>query len=146
VRRHTVAAVSAAGLLLAGGGVAAASTALGTPTAHGTPGRASHAADGRVTGKFEREGGPPEPSGKQPVVPLSGTMRFARAGHRTVRVHVGKSGKFSVRLAPGSYRVSGRTPQILQVPGNIEATCWLHGRLKVSSGRTRHIVVTCIVP
>jgi hypothetical protein len=140
VRRHTVAAVSAAGLLLAGGGVAAASTV------HGTPGQASHAADGRVTGKFERVGGPIEPSGKQPVVPLSGTMRFARAGHRTVRVHVGKSGKFSVRLAPGSYRVSGRTPQILQVPGNIEATCWLHGKLKVSSGRTRHIVVTCIVP
>jgi hypothetical protein len=143
VRRHTVAAVSAAGLLLAGGGVAAASTADGALT---RPAQANHAADGRVTGKFERVGGPIEPSGKQPVVPLSGTMRFARPGHRTVRVRVGKSGRFSVRLVPGAYRVSGRTPLILQVPGNIEATCWLHGRLKVSSGRTRHIVVTCIVP
>jgi hypothetical protein len=109
--------------------------------------RAKHAADGRVTGKFERVGGPIGPGGQQPpVVPLTGTMRFARAGHPTVRVHVGKSGKFSVRLAPGSYRVSGRTPQIEQEPGNIEATCWLHGKVKVSSGRTRHIVVVCSVP
>jgi hypothetical protein len=128
---------------MAGGGAAVASTGHGAPV----PARAKHAADGRVSGKFERVGGPIGPGGKQPpVVPLTGTMRFARAGHSTVRVHVGKSGKFSVRLAPGSYRVSGRTPQIEQEPGNIEATCWLHGKVKVSSGRTRHIVVVCSVP
>jgi hypothetical protein len=128
---------------MAGGGVAVASTVHGVPV----QARAKHAADGRVTGKFERVGGPIGPGGQQPpVVPLTGTMRFARAGHPTVRVHVGKSGKFSVRLAPGSYRVSGRTPQIEQEPGNIEATCWLHGKVKVSSGRTRHIVVVCSVP
>ncbi len=128
---------------MTGGGVAIASTGHGAPV----QARARYAADGRVTGKFERVGGPLGPGGQQPpVVPLTGTMRFARAGHRTVRVHVGKSGKFSVRLAPGSYRVSGRTPQIEQEPGNIEATCRLHGKVKVSGGRTRHIVVVCSVP
>ena len=73
-------------------------------------------------------------------------MRFARPGHKTVSVRVGKNGVFSARLAPGEYQVSGRTPDILGEPGNVEATCSLQGPLTVTVGGTRHITVVCAVP
>lgn len=133
MRRQAVPAVLAACLFLTGCGVAAASST------HGQAGSAPHSEYGRVVGKFEREGGPIGPGGQQPpVVPLAGTIVFWRRAHRTVRVHAGKSGRFSVRLAPGSYKVWGRTEGL--------PACRLPGRLKVTAGRKRHIVVACIVP
>jgi hypothetical protein len=134
MRREAVPAVVAAGLFLTGCGVAAASST------HGQAGGAAHSEYGRVAGNFEREGGPIGPGGQQPpVVPLPGTMHFQRHGHRGVRVKVGNSGTFSVRLAPGSYSVSGSTPGMF-------GRCRLAGKVTVRAGRTRHIVVSCIVP
>jgi hypothetical protein len=133
MRRQAAPAVVAAGLFLTGCGVATASST------HGPAGSAAHTGYGRVAGKFERVGGPIGPGGQQPpVVPLAGTVLFARHAHRTIRPKIGNSGRFSVRLAPGYYAVSGRTPGI--------PDCTLPGKLKVTAGRTRHIVVTCIVP
>lgn len=44
--------------------------------------------------------------------PLSGVVvRFKDAGGHTVDVTVGASGKFSVRLAPGTYSVAGMTSE-----------------------------------
>jgi hypothetical protein len=96
MRRQAVLTVLAAGLFLTGCGVAAASST------HGPAASAAHTGPGRVAGEFEREGGPMGPAGQQPpVVSLPGTVLFARHAHRTVRVHVGNSGRLSVRLAPG---------------------------------------------
>ena len=147
-KRETVVTVIAAGVLLGGGGAAAAGIVQVIPgPGASSPGHAQRPVDGRVAGKFERVGGPIGPGGQQPpVVPLSGTMRFARSGHKTVSVRVGKNGEFSARLAPGEYRVSGRTPDILGEPGNVEATCSLQSPLTVRAGGTRHITVVCAVP
>jgi hypothetical protein len=147
-KRETVVAVIAAGVLLGGGGAAAAGIVEVIPgPGAGSPGHAQRPADDRVAGKFERLGGPIGPGGQPlPAVPLRGTMRFARSGHMAVTVRVGKTGVFSARLAPGQYRVSGRTPDILGEPGNIEATCSLPSPLTVRAGGTRHITVVCAVP
>jgi len=133
MRLQAMAALAVAGLILAGGGIAAASNP-DHPSGNG-----AHPASGRVVGKLEREGGPIGPGGKQPpVVPLSGTVVFWRRAHRTVRVEAGKSGRFSVRLAPGHYAVWGRVQGYPR--------CRLPGGLTVSADRTEHVVVACIVP
>lgn len=147
-RRETVTAIAVAVVLLGGGSAAAAAimTEMAIPGS-AAPVHASPPATGRVLGKFMRVGGPLGPDGQQPkAVPLSGTMRFTRTGHTATTVEVGKSGMFSIRLAPGRYRVVGRTPDIMGEPGNIEATCSLPGTLVVSAGLNRHITVVCAVP
>src|SRR5215471_15994756 len=64
-----------------------------------------------VTGRFLMEGGPMRPGGGQPGErPLRGTVTFTTVGGRRVSVHVGRSGAFSVALAPGTYHVAGRSP------------------------------------
>lgn len=147
-KRETVAAVIAIGVLLGGGGAAAAGIVGVIPgPGAGAPAHGQHPAEGRVAGKFERVGGPVQPGTlKSPVVPLSGTMRFARPGHDTISVRVGQNGIFSVLLAPGVYRVSGRTPDITGEPGNVPATCSLPGSVRVTGGATRHVTVVCAVP
>jgi len=147
-RRETVTALIAAGVLLAGGGIAAAGIGRNIPGPGASPAAAaSRAANGRVVGLFVREGGPFGPGGQQPpVVPLSGTVQFARAGQRTIAVRVGISGAFSVRLVPGNYQVSGRTPDIRGEPGDSESTCALPGKVTVTAGHTWRITVACVVP
>jgi hypothetical protein len=132
MRLQVATTMAVACLVLAGCGVATAGV-------DHQKGNGGHPADSRIIGKLEREGGPLGPGGKQPpVVPLSGTVMFSRRGHRTVRVHAGKSGRFSLLLAPGRYTVSGRVEGL--------PVCRLAGGLKVTADRTRHIVVACIVP
>jgi len=133
MRLQAVAALAGAGLILAGGGIAAASSP-DHPAGNG-----AHPAGGRVVGKLEREGGPIGPGGKQPpAVPLSGTVVFWRPAHHAVRVHAGRSGRFSVRLAPGHYTVWGRVEGFPR--------CRLPGGVTVAADRTGHVVVACIVP
>ena len=140
-------AVAVAAVLLGGGSAAAAGIVTEMAPSAAAPGHPSRPAEGHVLGRFMRVGGPLGPGGKQPpAVPLSGTMRFTRAGHAAITVRVGKAGTFAVQLAPGRYRVLGRTPDILGEPGNIEATCSLPGTLVMSAGQTRHITVVCAVP
>lgn len=68
---------------------------------------------GQVTGMLLIEGGPLGPGGQQPGErPIAGTVTFTAAGHRAVSVKVGTSGKFSVSLPPGRYRVAGRSPSV----------------------------------
>jgi hypothetical protein len=134
-----VAAISAVPL------IAACAAAAGHPHSHQT----AHDLGtdlGLVTGKFERVGGPLGPGGKQPpVVALRGTVTFTAAHQRTALVRVGNSGRFSVRLAPGRYRVTGRTPDI-EGPGHVEAVCQGPVSLTVSAGHTSAIKVICAVP
>ena len=105
---------------------------------------------GTVTGVFHRVGGPLGPHGKQPkVVPLTGWMRFTRPGHPAVIVRVGRSGRFTVQLPPGTYRVTGITPNIVTVLNNgrqLDGRCHLPRDLRVRPGRTGHITVVCAVP
>jgi hypothetical protein len=110
------------------------------------------AARGTVTGRFQREGGPLGPGGTQPrVIPLPGTVRFEAAGraHPPVAVTVGRSGTFSVRLAPGTYRVTGQSPKIqegLSDGTTTDPPCAQPAVVTVIAGRTAMITVNCIVP
>jgi hypothetical protein len=62
---------------------------------------------GTVVGTFQAAAGPISPPGHAAVGPwpLSGVVRFKDASGHTADVTVGASGKFSVRLAPGTYGV-----------------------------------------
>jgi hypothetical protein len=107
-------------------------------------------AAGHVTGKLVRAGGPIGPGGKQPgEQPLPGTVTFNTAGHRPVSVRVGASGKFSVWLDPGRYRVAGRSPDIVTVTStgkDLEQTCSQPLSVTVRARHTTAIAVVCPVP
>jgi hypothetical protein len=103
-----------------------------------------------VTGRFLIEGGPMRPGGGQPGErPLRGTVTFTAAGERTVSVPVGRSGAFSVALAPATYHVSGRSPEIMEVSNGgaqHETVCSRPLTVRVAGWHTLKIAVTCIVP
>jgi hypothetical protein len=109
---------------------------------------------GTVTGRAQLEGGPISPAGAQPgTLPLPGTVEFEPAGrtHRlvTVAVAVGRSGTFSVRLAPGTYHVVERSPHVrVQLSGGRlgEQPCARPVAVTVVAGHTATVNLTCIVP
>jgi hypothetical protein len=105
-------------------------------------------ATGHLAGRLVMEGGALGPGGQQPGErPLSGTVTFTAAGHRRVTVQVGSSGKFSVRLPPGTYQVSGGSPFIDTSSGNEqELPCSQPLSAKVTAGHTANVTVTCYVP
>lgn len=107
------------------------------------------------------EGGPVDPGKLQPQIrPIPGTVRFTRGGRRVASVHVGRSGKFTLVLAPGTYAAVGRSPDILEVSngavigtnGHIvsgsarQAACSQPARVVVTPRHTVAIVIACIVP
>ena len=106
--------------------------------------------DGKVVGTFVRVGGPLGQGGTQPPdVPLSGTVQFTAAHRRTVAAWVGKSGRFSVWLPAGAYRVFGRSPSmvgLLASGAEREDTCALEVPVTVVAGRALQIAVACTVP
>lgn len=109
-----------------------------------------HSPMATVTGRFVREGGPLGTGGQQPAEqPLSGTVVFT-AGRHQVTVQVGSSGTFSLRLPPGTYAVSGRSPGIVEVSTGTAATretpCSVPGSVTVTARHNTRITVTCIVP
>jgi hypothetical protein len=103
-----------------------------------------------VTGRFLIEGGPMRPGGGQPGErPLRGTVSFTAVGGQTVRVPVGRAGTFSVALAPGTYHVSGRSPEIMEVSSGgaqHETVCSQPLVVPVTGQHRLKIAVTCIVP
>lgn len=111
---------------------------------------------GHLTGRFVMEGGPISLGGQQPGErPLPGTVTLTAAGHRTVTIQVGSSGKFSAWLPPGRYQVSGRTPDIEEAStaqaGNgsaqgKELPCSQPLTVTITALHTATITLTCIVP
>jgi hypothetical protein len=104
---------------------------------------------GRVTGRLVMEGGPIQPNGQQPVRPIPGTVTFTETGHRPTSIQVGTSGKFSVRLAPGRYKVSAKSPRIIEVDPaghDHELPCSQPLSVTVKAAHPAAITVACIVP
>jgi hypothetical protein len=126
-------------------GAVAALALVAVPAAPG--GHGAHA-DGAVIGRFLREGGPIGPGGHQPPdKPLSGTIRFTAAGRHAVTIRVGSSGKFSVHLAAGLYKVAGSSPSIGGPghPGKFRP-CSVPLTVRVRPHRLVRISVVCPVP
>jgi hypothetical protein len=106
-------------------------------------------AGGEVTGKLLMEGGPLGPGGQQPGTrSIPGVVTFSAAGHRSVSVRVANSGAFTVNLPPGRYRVTGKSPRIIQVGNGTrrELPCSQLLTVTVTAHHTATIAVTCIVP
>ena len=104
---------------------------------------------GHLTGKLVMEGGPMSPGGKQPGErAMSGTVTVTSARHHPVTVTVGSSGTFSVPLPPGRYRVSGRSPDVMEIDGghSRELPCSQPTSAVVTAGQTATITLTCVVP
>jgi hypothetical protein len=119
--------------------------------AAGCAAQATHdPAAGAITGMFIREGGPLGPGGTQPkVVRLHGRVDFTSARGHVVHVRVGKSGRFTVTLPPGTYQVSGRSPQIAEVDNsghNHVLPCSQPVSVTVTSQHTSKVTVRCDVP
>jgi hypothetical protein len=160
MNRPTAGAGALAVLLLAacGGTTGTGATGTGT-TGTGTvttgtvgtgTGTASVTGTTTVTGRFLIEGGPMRPGGGQPGErPLRAMVTFTAVGGRTVSVQVRRSGTFSVALAPATYHVSGRSPEIMEVSSDgaqHEAVCSQPLTVHVTGRHTLKIAVTCIVP
>lgn len=125
-------AILTLGLLIAGASAGAALAAAGgRPAANLVP----------VAGRLEAIGGPPFAGGCGPSCrDLSGTVRFAPAGHKG-RVHEATAhhGKWATALPPGRYVVSATSPQM-----GVASRC-LH--VGVTSGHPlEHLVVTFQLP
>jgi len=123
-----------------------AGCAAGSGQAAVTGGQA--AVTGRLTGKLVMEGGPLGPGGVQPGErPISGTVTFTDVRHRQVTVQVASSGRFSVKLPPGRYRVSGRSPVIGTNSGSgASEPCSPPESATMAAGHTAAVTITCIVP
>jgi hypothetical protein len=100
---------------------------------------------GTVTGRLVIEGGP---IGLPPIRPLPGTVRFTGGPDGPVTVRTNSAGVFSVRLPPGRYRVSDRSPRLVLV--TINGTSHLEWSVPVSVTVTAHhttrITLASIVP
>jgi hypothetical protein len=82
--------------------------------------------------------------------PLSGVVRFTDASGHAVDVTVGASGKFSVRLAPGTYSVVGVTAEMGAVDPNSgmsQPPCQMPNMsTRVRAGQADRVTVTCYGP
>jgi hypothetical protein len=80
------------------------------------------------------------------VFPLSGTVTFTDAGGHATRFAIGTTGTFSVRLAAGTYSVSGRTPSVSEVNKDGSTTpipCSLPQPVQVRPSQTTRIIIIC---
>jgi hypothetical protein len=99
-----------------------------------------------VVGTFQLEAGPVSSSGKPEVlVPYAGAVRFKDASGQTVDVTVGgQSGKFSVRLAPGTYTVAASAAHSMN--GLPRCVMQNSSSVRVLAGQTDRIAVMCEGP
>lgn len=102
---------------------------------------ATHTATGNdaktveVSGDFLMSGGPYP--GRD--VPLSGTVVF-ESPDATLRVTVGSSGRFQVRVPPGRYEVTGTSPHI----NGGQSPCRQVAPLDARLGGVNNVHVTCV--
>jgi hypothetical protein len=155
LNRPLACAAAVAVLLLAGCGIR---SGPGPVPGHGASGQP---AVGRVTGRLLLEGGPISPRGRQPGPrPIRGVLTFTAPGHRPARARAGRTGVFSVRLPPGRYRVSARSPSVLTLSNGAAVTdsgqllsgtewekpCSFPLSVTVAARHTTRAAVICPVP
>ena len=110
-------------------------------------------AHGTVKGRLVREGGPLGPGGQQPATrPISGVVQFIGPSGQVTQVKVGRSGAFTVTLVPGTYRVRGRSPAVVEVSNagrggkTTERPCTIPKTVTVRDQSTIGITLACVVP
>jgi hypothetical protein len=119
--------------------------AAGPAACDNDPGGPVSVSVGAVTGRYLMEGGPINQTGHTAAPwPIAGQVSFS-AGGRTASAAAGQNGDFSIRLAPGTYTVTARTPH-LSGPGPSDSGCYLPQTVTVQAGSAATITVYCAVP
>lgn len=90
--------------------------------------------EAKVSGMLRLTGGP---SGASPTG-VRGEITFVRNGSRRVTA-AHADGTFAMSLAPGSYQVTGTSPQF----GSGQNTCMTEGPVIVGTSGAANVVVTC---
>lgn len=98
-----------------------------------------------VTGMLVRVGGPAGPKGPPPPVPLPGTVVARNAAGQQFTATTGKDGRFQLSLPPGTYRLTGQSPQVM-VNGK-QMLCAADRAIHLMKHRPlRNISVICSIP
>jgi hypothetical protein len=122
--------------------------ATGTGARHTSLMNAAHSVFGTVTGTYQIEGGAIGPGGKQPGPRDLAGFIYATGAHGHARATV-KDGRFTLRLRPGSYALTGWTPSVKEVSAaNVVSKgskCGEAGAL-VTAGHAAHAALYCLVP
>jgi hypothetical protein len=116
--------------------------AAGASILAGCSGRA--AGGQTVTGMLVRVGGPAGRSGPPPPLPLPGTVVVRNAAGRQFTATAGKDGRFELSLPPGTYRLTGHSPQVWV--NNQQMLCAAQAAIHVGKHRpARKIWVICSI-
>jgi hypothetical protein len=138
--------------LIAGIAIAAASVgALLVVTGAGSPAQVravtEHGPTAKVSGIYERFGGPVSPGNYDPHAPIKGTITVT-GGPRGLTVRVTANGRFTLQLPPGKYVLKGWTPTIHVVSASTVSAGSECGSetITLRAGQVLQTVLACDVP
>jgi hypothetical protein len=98
-----------------------------------------------VTGLLIRVGGPVTASHPQNRLPLPGTVVARNAAGGQFTTTTGKNGRFQLSLAPGTYRLTGHSPQVMV--DNHQEMCFAARAVHVTMREPLHSIwVVCSIP
>ena len=98
-----------------------------------------------VTGLLIRVGGPVTVSQPQNRLPLPGTVVARNAEGEQFTTTTGKNGWFQLSLSPGTYRLTGHSPQVMV--DNHQEMCFAARTVHVTMrGPLHNIWVVCSIP
>jgi hypothetical protein len=97
-----------------------------------------------VTGTLVRAGGPAGKSGPPPPLPLPGTIVARNATGQQFTATAGNDGRFQLSLPPGTYRLTGHSPQVWV--NNQQMLCTAQAAIHVTKRQPlRKIWVVCSI-
>jgi hypothetical protein len=100
--------------------------------------RVNYFPQGTIAGVLQLSGGPAPGTAR----PVSGTATIVATGGLSRTVAVGSNGRFSLRVAIGSYAITGRTPDF--VINGSEGTCnGFPTPVDVVASQTATVTVDC---
>jgi hypothetical protein len=97
-----------------------------------------------VTGMLVRVGGPTTKSGPPPALPLPGTIVARNGAGQQFTATAGNDGRFDLSLPPGTYRLTGHSPQVWV--NNQQMLCTAQAAIHVTKRQALHkIWVICSI-
>jgi hypothetical protein len=97
-----------------------------------------------VTGMLVRVGGPTTKTGPPPPLPLPGTVVARNSAGRQFTATAGNDGRFELSLPPGTYRLTGHSPQVWV--NNQQMLCMAQAAIHVTKRQPlRKIWVICSI-
>ncbi len=102
------------------------------------------ATPGTVTGIFVRIGGPAPVGPSGDGVPLPGNVVAAGTTGKRFTARTGKSGRYTMTLPPGTYHLTGHSPEVGS--NGHQMRCFAEHPVQVKAGRSiRGVKVICSI-